>query len=154
MAKRYVCEGCNKGCRYGVEHTCEQTPSGCMLSPPSLSSGPRISCDLCNRQFRSQTCYDNHKKKIQGKRQKKSACELRKFCGTCGGLITHTKHECNKRFFATCYENKEVGHLSFMRPLVNVPASSEHMLYVFYDFETTQRRIRNALISDTSLYRI
>jgi hypothetical protein len=25
-----------------------------------------------------------------------------------------------------------------MRPLVNVPASSEHVLYVFYDFETTQ----------------
>jgi len=25
MAKRYVCEGCNKGCEYGVVHTCEQT---------------------------------------------------------------------------------------------------------------------------------
>ena len=25
MAKRYVCEGCNKGCKYGVVQTCEQT---------------------------------------------------------------------------------------------------------------------------------
>jgi len=33
-----------------------------------------------------------------------------------------------------------------MRPLVNVPASSEHVLYVFYDFETTQDTKR----SDTS----
>ena len=24
MAKRYVCEGSNKGCRYGASHTCEQ----------------------------------------------------------------------------------------------------------------------------------
>ena len=23
MAKRYVCEGCNKGCKYGVVHTCK-----------------------------------------------------------------------------------------------------------------------------------
>ena len=34
-------------------------------------------------------------------------------------------------------ENNEVGHLCFMRPLVNVPASSEHVMYVFYDLETT-----------------
>ena len=33
-----------------------------------------------------------------------------------------------------------------MRPLVNVPASSERVLYVFYDFETTQYTKR----SDTS----
>ena len=138
MAKRYVCKGCNKCCKYGVEHTCEQTCSDCVLSPPCIYAGPRTPCDLCNRHFRCHTCFDNHKKKTQGKRQKKSTCELRKCFGTCGALITNKKHECNKRFCATCYENKEVGHLYFMRPIVNVPASSEHVLYVFYDFETTQ----------------
>jgi len=143
MAKRCVCEGCNKGCRYGVEHTWEQTYSGCMPSPSCISAGPIIPCDLCNGHFRIQTCFDNHKKKRQGIRQKKkSTRELRKCCGTCGAFTTHKRYECNKRFCATCYENKEFGHLYFMHPLVNVPASSEHVLYVLYDFETTQDRKR------------
>jgi len=142
MAKRYVCEGCNKGCKYGVLHTCEQTCSDCMLSLPCISAGSRIPCDLCNRHFRSQTCFDNHKRKTQGKSKKKSARELRKSCGTCGALITFRMHECNKRFCVTCNENKEVGHLCFMHPLVNAAASSEHVLYVFYDFETTQDKKR------------
>ena len=63
MAKRYVCEGCNKGCRYGASHTCEQTCSDYMVSPPFKYAGPRIPSKLCNRHFRSQTCFDNHKKK-------------------------------------------------------------------------------------------
>jgi len=60
MAKRYVCECCNKDCRYGASHTCEQTCSDCMVSPPCKYAGPRIPCELCNRHFRSQTCFDNH----------------------------------------------------------------------------------------------
>ena len=39
MAKRYVCAGCNKSCKNGVVHTCEQTCSECMLSPPCTSVG-------------------------------------------------------------------------------------------------------------------
>jgi len=136
MAKRYIWEGCNQGSTYGLADTCEQTCSDCMVSPPCITVGPRNPCDLCNRHFRSQTCFDNHKKKTQGNR--KSACELRKCCGTCDAMITRNTHECNKRLCTTCKENKEAGHLCFMRPLVNVPASSERVLYVFYDFETTQ----------------
>ena len=33
MAKRYVCNGCNKGCRRDVSHICDQTCSDCMSSP-------------------------------------------------------------------------------------------------------------------------
>jgi hypothetical protein len=95
MAKRYICEDCNKGCKYGVVHT-EQTRSDCMVNPPCISAGLRIPCDLCNRHFRRQTCLDNHERKTQGKR--KSACEFRKFCRTGGALITCREHECNKRF--------------------------------------------------------
>jgi hypothetical protein len=126
MAKRYVCEGCNKGCKFGKVHTCEHTCSDFMLSPPCISVGPRFPCDLCNRHFRSRTSFDKNKKKRQGKSKKKSACELRKCCSTCGASITFRMKECNERFFVTCNENKEFGHLSFMRPLVNMPVSSEH----------------------------
>jgi len=135
MAKRYICEGCNKGCKNGVVYTCEQTCGDCMVHPPCKYAGPRITCDICNRHFRSLTCSDNHKKKTRAKR--KSSCELRKCCGTCGAVITRNTHECNKRFYTTQKENKEAGHLCFVHPLVKVPASSERVLYVIYDFETT-----------------
>ena len=39
MAKRYFCEGCNKGCKNGEVHTYEHTCSDCMLSPPCISMG-------------------------------------------------------------------------------------------------------------------
>ena len=50
----------------------------------------------------------------------------------------NNKQECYKRFCLTCNDDKEVGHLCFMRPLKKEPALCEHVLYVFYDFETTQ----------------
>jgi len=76
--------------------------------------------------------------KIKRGGNRKSTCEPRKCSGTFGAMITQNTHECNKRFFGTCKENKEDGLLCFMRPLVNVPDASEHVLYVFYDFETTE----------------
>jgi hypothetical protein len=33
---------------------------------------------------------------------------------------------------------KEVGHLCYMSPLIKVLPTSDGILYVFYDFETTQ----------------
>jgi hypothetical protein len=100
-----------------------------MISHPCVSAGIRIPCDLCNRHFRSQEYFDNHKKKTQGK-IKKSACDLSK-C-TCGSLMTQKKkHECNKRSCVTCNENKEIGYLCFMRPLKKEPLSGEHIQYVF-----------------------
>ena len=62
MAKRYVYEGCNKGCKYGVVHTCEQKCSDCMVSHPCISAAIRIPRELCNRHIRSQTCFHKHKK--------------------------------------------------------------------------------------------
>jgi len=31
MAKRYVCRACNKGCRHGIRHICNQTCSDCIM---------------------------------------------------------------------------------------------------------------------------
>jgi len=53
--------------------------------------------------------------------------------------VTHGKHECNKRFCDNCKQNKDVDHLCYMRPLKDaLPPAGDKVLYVFYDFETTQ----------------
>jgi len=53
----------------------------------------------------------------------------------------HEIHECNKVFCAICTQNRDIGHLSYMRSLKNVlPSAGDKVLYVFYDFETSQIR--------------
>jgi len=107
-----------------------------MASPPCAVSGVRFPCDECNRQLRSRTCNANHKQ-ITTKR--KSVCERERCCATCGRLVTVDKHECNKVFCVNCKQNRDVGHLCYMRPLKDeLPDASDKVLYVFYDFETTQ----------------
>jgi hypothetical protein len=62
----------------------------------------------------------------------------KKICESCGGLITRNGQECNRAYWITCRQNREIGHLCFMKPLQNEPVSTDTVLYVFYDFETTQ----------------
>jgi len=135
MARKYVCKGCNKACTFDVTHVCDQTCSDCMTSTPCAFSGVRIPCAECNRLFTSHTCYDNHK---QSTKQKRSICERQKCCATCGWVMTHGNHKCNKQFCDNCKQNKEIGHLCSMRPLNDaLPSAGEKVLYVFYDYETT-----------------
>jgi len=139
MAKRYVCRACNIGCSHSVRHMCEQTCSDCMTCPPCAYVGVRIPCVECNRHFRSQSFYDNHKKQqIGADRKGKTVCEQKKSCGMCGAFITEKRHDCNKRWCDNCGVNKEIGHLCFMRPLLKKLPVSDTVLFVFYDFETTQ----------------
>ena len=52
---------------------------------------------------------------------------------------TNGNHECNKRFCENCKENNKIVHLCYIRPPKDAsPLGSEEVLYVFYDFETTQ----------------
>ena len=47
-------------------------------------------------------------------------------------------HECNKLFCANCKQNRDVGHVCYMRPLMDVLSSTgDKVPYVFYDFDTT-----------------
>jgi hypothetical protein len=64
--------------------------------------------------------------------------ESKRCCVSCGALITLLNHECKKSYCKNCDQNREIGHLCYMAPLKNKPLSSENVLYVFYDFETTQ----------------
>ena len=136
MARGYVCKACGKWCRRDVKHTCDQTCSCCMASPPCVATGIRIPCADSDRYFRSQTCFANHRRRIGNR---KSVCEHKRQCWTCGELVVSGKpHEYGKRYCDVCSANREVGHLCYMRPLNNVLTLSDGVLYVFYGFEITQ----------------
>ena len=63
----------------------------------------------------------------------------RRNCVTCGELVVSDKpHECAKRYCDVCTASRDVGDLCYMQPLKNVQPSSDRVLYIFYDFETTQ----------------
>jgi len=71
--------------------------------------------------------------------EKKSVCERKRCCATCGWVVTHENHECNKRFCENCNKNRDVDHLCYMRPLKDaLPYAGDKVFYVLYDFETTQ----------------
>jgi len=110
-----------------------------MTSPPCAYVGVRIPCVDCNRHFRSQSYYHNYKKQRLGADRKgKTVCEQKNCCGKCGAFITEKKHDYNKRWCDNCGVNKEIGHLCFMRPLLNKLPASDKVIFVFYGFETTQ----------------
>jgi len=135
MAKSYVSKVCNKGCYTDITHTCEQTCSDRMSVPPCAFCDVRIPCESCNRNFRSQTCFDNHKNnKLRGK----TVCEQKRNCETCRSLLTKKKHECFKPYCAKSNRNVENGYLCYISTFKNEVPRSDNVLFVFCEFETTQ----------------
>lgn len=136
MARRYVCKGCNEWFRQDVTNVCDQKCSDWKASPPCAFKCFRIPCAECKRNFRSRSCFNKHKISTLNK---KSLWERKRFFATCGVIVTLGNHECNNRHCETCNQNREVGHLYYIRPLKNVlPANVDNVLYVLYDIETTQ----------------
>ena len=135
MTRQYVCRGCNKGCRRGVTRKCGETCSDCKSIPPCMYSDERVPCESRNRNFRSRSCYEKHKtNKVDGK----TIFEKVRNCAVCNVCVTKKNHECFKPYCANCNKNMEINHLWYMQPLKNELPSADNVLFVFYDFETTQ----------------
>jgi len=135
MTRKYVCRGCNKGCKSAVTHGCQKTCSDCMSVSPCSYDYVRIPCDSCNRQFRSRAYFDKHK---TNKLERNSVCDQTRNCAVCHRFITGKKHECFKPYCKNCDQIKEVGHFCYMMPLKNELPRSDEVLFVFFVFETTQ----------------
>jgi len=131
MVKEYVCKGCSKACKRDVAHVCDQTCSDCMVSPPCAFAEVRIPCDDCHRHFRNAACFANHKLRTSNR---KSVCERKRCCETCGWLVTGEKQDCYKRFFETSNENKEIGHLYYMRTMKYALPPAGDNIFTSYTF--------------------
>ena len=128
--------------RRDITHICDQTCSNGMASSPCVSTGIRIPCVDCDRHFRSQEYFANHKKRNGNK---KPVCEGKRTVEHAANSSCRAKNTNAANSFATCASRGEVGHLCYTQPLKTVLPPSEGVLYVFYNFETTQ----NTRYSDT-----
>jgi len=133
MAQQCVCRGCSKGCILDAIHKCHETTSDCMSILPCAFSGVTISCDACNRNFSSRSCYDRHKTNSLRGKTYVSERDFALRAASCSLLKT----EYFKPYCANCIQ-KEIGHLCDMKPLMNELPLSDDVLFVSYDFETTQ----------------
>jgi hypothetical protein len=68
----------------------------------------------------------------------KTVCEKVRNCPVCNMCVTRKNHECFNPFCANCKQNMEIIHLCYMQPINNELPSAGDVLFVFYDFETTQ----------------
>ena len=64
-------------------------------------------------------------------------CEVKKRCRECG-VMEGRDNECNKQFCLQCLKNRDSGHKCYMSPLSDKAPLNDEVLYMFYDFETTQ----------------
>jgi len=129
MAKRFMCKACYKSCTIEATQRCDQTCSDFMVSPPCDFSKYRIPCAEYNRPFTCKAYLANNK---QSTSNKKSICECKRCCATCGLLKRSEKHVCSKWYCDTYKQNREVGHLCYKRPLKYVlPDDADKVLYVF-----------------------
>jgi hypothetical protein len=133
MAKRYVCEACNRVCESDVVHVCDQICSDCKSSAPCIFAETRVPFKFWNKYFQSQICSDNYMRP-SGPRGKKSICDRVRLCGTCDELNTddgYSTHECYERYSINCRRNRETGQLCYMASLSPETPSSDKVLYVF-----------------------
>ena len=91
-----------------------------------------MSCANADR-FSEPDLFRHHKRRIGNK----AVCERKRQCGTCGELAVSDKNTNAVNAIVSCAAGTEVGHVCYMQPLKNVLPSSDGVLYIFYDFETT-----------------
>lgn len=141
FSRSYYCEACDKPYRKKGEHRCSVTCSSCYTSP-ACKQESLILCSTCNRYFKNEVCYNNHKKThvSHGKKRKKrdiSLCDRIQRCKDCGKHQdkAHTKiHKCGYERCRICrQEVLKIGHQCFMQPIKDISCLDE----TFSDVEDT-----------------
>ncbi|MCP3661032.1 MAG: hypothetical protein GY696_00825, partial [Gammaproteobacteria bacterium] len=137
--KSYFCELCDKAYSLIEDHMCSDKCSDCRQSPPCWFK-QWIYCHDCNRNFRSQSCYDNHRQlKTNNNDGISSICKRLKGCDQCGALMLRqqiNEHRCGYFKCKLCGEQANVdNHQCFMAP--TEPVDSEvKPTFIVFDLET------------------
>jgi hypothetical protein len=145
----YFCEVCNKAYKRVEDHLCDDKCPECHQSP-ACDLQQWIYCSVCNRNFRSQTCYNNHRQlKSDNNGHQSSICQRLQRCPKwigdrqCGVLLKRDEIASHRCGFSKCPHCKEYalmeGHQCYMKPVE--PADPDvQPTFIVFDLETQQSR--------------
>ena len=137
LNRAFFCLKCRKGYSNKFDHLCPGMCKSCR-SYECVVNDP-LTCNECNRWFRSRACYDCHKVQVGGT---KSICQTIKKCEKCGKStdVRHLRgHICGKKC-PTCgivLENGENEHKCYIQKTEQSEDSKYNQL-LFFDFECKQ----------------
>ena len=140
LGKSYFCHKCRQSYDQTISHVCPDMCKSCR-SLNCVVKDPR-KCDQCNRWFKSETCYDQHKKPVD---KGKSVCQGIKKCGKCGkslnvNCLDSEKHVCGRKC-ATCgmvINEKDTHKCYIQKPKQTDKKESQYNELLFFDYECTQ----------------
>ena len=141
LSRSYFCKRCHKAYDCTTDHLCPAMCRSCRGFGCALE-GQGIVCNECDRLFKNQTCYDQHKEPING--GGRSVCEVIRKCDKCGKAMDVRKikdggHICGKKC-RTCgliLNQEDTDHKCYIQQLEQEEESSYNQL-LFFDFEATQ----------------
>ena len=115
---RYICEFCDAWCSNPlVHHICSKKCFQCHHKKHENSFDVKIKCTKCDNTFYSKKCFIQHKKKSFESKNKKSICDIFKFCVTCN--CSHDIARCKPEkthFCNNCQVFASYNHICYMNP--------------------------------------
>ena len=124
LNRSYFCDKCQVGYNAKEKHTgCVDDCKLCM-SPgcPEGEIDTWVHCSECNRNFKNQRCFENHKSKMI---QDKTVCQTYYRCKRCDVFVNvdmngkRGKHDCTQRYCSICKEMGWIDHQCFIKPVEN-----------------------------------
>ena len=118
FARHYYCHTCKKAYDHHEEHLCPNECKCCGFSPICPKESWR-SCKDCHRQFKSQRCYDQHKR---SKGNARPVCQSLIRCMKCMEVVERRhlaleKHRCGLTKCGTCGKYVQLeGHRCYIQP--------------------------------------
>lgn len=132
----YYCEACHIPYEHKNEHRCIASCPCCQQSPPCEKTKGEITCEDCNRKFRSLECYNKHK--TPASCDKETICEKIKQCKNClKNISAGRQHVCGEIYCKICKKHQLPDHYCFIQPDDRSPPL-EGNLFIFYDVESRQ----------------
>jgi DNA polymerase type B, organellar and viral len=141
FGKNYYCKYCYKV--YNNLHKCTEQCKYCKGNPPcEYVNTNGVTCAECNRTFRGQICFENHK---QNKYGKEIVCKQVFLCNKCLKYIDNVQrnnivHKCDEKFCRICNKIVDRKHFCYIKKYNNSLNKNVNWALIFYDFECTQEK--------------
>ena len=140
LNRSYFCHTCRRAYDKKSEHTCPESCKSCGRF--DCVPGVTVKCKECDRTFKSETCYNNHKEPVGRAR---SICQTIRKCENCGKVmdVRHLNakgHICGKKC-PTCgvilNRKDSTEHKCYIQKIEQKEESQYNEL-LFFDFECNQ----------------